>query len=150
MSDYTVTNEQLGVWIGDKYGIGPVLGSPTYICPTRQWVLDVFGPAWKDTLEKLGLHYQEGAFDCQSFTLACVAVARICHSRNTERPDPTAALAMGGCGFTRWSTGKRHKIVLAFEKKGDVFAPIYLEPQSGKEFNMYPEEENSIMEIDLL
>lgn len=153
MSDtsYTVTADQIREYCIEQFGWGPEFGSDTYLCPTRDWFLGTFGEAWSKTLDLLGLQYQEGAFDCQSFTLACVAVARICHQRTPDRPDPAAALAVGGFGFSRWRNGALHKVCIAFHKTGDKLSHSFLEPQSGKEATVYdPEETKSCMKIDLL
>lgn len=148
MSEHTVTADALREWCINRYAWGPDLTSDSYICPTREWLLDVFAKAWLENLKLLGLDYQSGSFDCQSFTLLCVGFARICHQRTPT--NERTALAVGGFGFTRWSTGTGHKIVVGFVRKGELFEPAYLEPQSGREYNMYPEEEKSCMRLDLL
>lgn len=150
MSTYTITADQLREYCVAQFGWGPDYTTDTYICPTKDWFLHTFGQAWSETLRLLGIQYQEGAFDCREFTAVCVSFLKLCHQRTPDKPDPKAALAVGGFGFTRWN-GNQHKVVIAFHLVDGKLSHSLLEPQSGKEIALYdPEEKWSCMRIDLL
>jgi hypothetical protein len=108
-----------------------VIASMVYALPTRAWLQKVFAPALRADQERLGIRkYVLARNDCSDFSIHAMSLARVCHALSGSGE---VAFAFGTVDYFRDIPGEflpgGHRINLTFVKEGDIYRPVFFEPQ---------------------
>jgi hypothetical protein len=119
------------------HGICAALDDNEYCLPSRASFYEQ-ALAAKRNMDRLGLMYREGAFDCEDFADLARALMRISHDRTPGAP--AAGLAVGVFSYISEATGGSHAIVFAVVKEETGLFLAFAEPQTGEPLNLSAEE----------
>ena len=110
-----------------------------YALPTRDWVLNQFGPAMRADMARLGVgRYLKETFDCDNFAFFNYTFAQICHARTA--PNSGKGLAVGVWMYTVRNFGGGHAINFAIVLENGQPQLMFFEPQTQLEVQLLPEE----------
>lgn len=107
----------------------------SYAKPTLRWLLSDFWEWFEESRWRLGLLKWERRNDCDNFARAYCQAAADCHALSTGQSGD--GLAVGEYWYQ--SPNGPHAVVVAYTDVGRVF----VEPQSGKQLFLLPQEVNS-------
>lgn len=111
--------------------------SKYYQLPTKDWVTSQFAPAFREWLSKLSIRYDSGVWDCGSYSLFALTLARLFHLRSDH--EDGAGIALGEFSYPRLETDG-HSLNLWVVKEGNEAVPLFWEPQNQNWVNLKPEE----------
>lgn len=109
-----------------------------YALPTRAWLGGPFWESFKADRWAKGVTTWERKNDCDNFARAYAQHAQDCHA--VSRGSQKEGLAVGEFFYTQ-ATGGGHAINVAFAD--DATRPLFIEPQTGREITLTPDEQAS-------
>lgn len=115
-----------------------MLGDEAYAEVNSAW-LRAWYPAFRQELFRMGVVKWEERFDCNRFAEIYTGLAQVNFFRQTfHRRTGAKALALGQFWYVR-DKGGPHAIVQALTERG----PVFIDPQTGEEMNLSPNERKS-------